>query len=228
MRKQIVAMGGGGFMMEPGNPRLDDYILGLARGPHSRVCYVPTAMGDSDRQIAEFFRLLGSRCRASYLPLFQHDVMPLEQRLDVDVIYVADGNTINMLAIWRAHGVDRMLRAAYDRGVLLCGLSAGAICWFEEGITDSFGRPLRPMTALGFLPGSFCPHYDGEIDRRPIYQRCIADGMLAGHAADDGAALHFVDGQLVGGAASRPSARAYRVAAADGNVVEEPITLQSL
>jgi peptidase E len=142
-------------MMEPDNPRLDDYILGLARGRESRVCYVPTATGDNDRMISNFYRLLGSRCRASHLPLFMSDVMPARERLEVDVIYVAGGSTANMLAIWRLHGIDELLRSAYERGVILCGLSAGALCWFEQGVTDSFGA-LRGMECLGFLAGSFC------------------------------------------------------------------------
>ena len=228
MTKQIVAMGGGGFMMEPNNRRLDDYILSLARGGDSRVCYVPTATGDNDRPVAAFYRLLGARCRASHLPLFLDDVMPAKKRLDVDIIYVSGGNTANMLALWRLHGIDRLLREAYERGVILCGVSAGAICWFEEGTTDSFGPPLRALDCLGFLPGSFCPHYDGEAERRPIYHRLITAGMRPGWAADDGAALHFVDGKMVGGVASRPEARAFRVQLEGGAVDEQPLPLQIL
>ena len=154
MAKQLVALGGGGFMMEPENPRLDDYILSLARGRDSRVCYVPTATGDNPHLVANFYRLLGHRCRASHLPLFMNDCLPAADRLDVDIIYVSGGNTANMLALWRLHGIDQLLRAAYDRGVILCGLSAGALCWFGQGVTDSFG-PLRGMDCLGFIPESF-------------------------------------------------------------------------
>jgi dipeptidase E len=229
MTRQIVALGGGGFMMEPDNPRLDDYILGLARGRESRVCFVPTATGDSDRQISAFFRLLGSRCRGSYLPLFQPDVVPAAERLDVDIIYVSGGNTANMLALWRVHGIDRLMREAYERGVILCGLSAGAVCWFEEALTDSFGLPARPMDCLGFLPGSFCPHYDGEPHRAPVYRGLVASGGIRpGWAVGDGAALHFVDGALVKGVASRPGARAHRVEVVNGVVEESPIALQNL
>lgn len=227
MSRQIVALGGGGFMMEPDNPRLDDYILGLARGRDSRVCYVPTATGDNDRLVTSFYRLLGSRCRASHLPLFTSDVMPASERLDVDVIYVSGGNTANMLAVWQLHGIDRLLRAAYERGVVLCGLSAGALCWFEEGVTDSFG-PLRGMECLGLLGGSFCPHYDGEAQRRPTYRRLVAAGMRDGHAADDGAGLHFVDGTLVRVVVSRPQARAFTVRGKGGIVEEEAIAVEKL
>jgi peptidase E len=225
MTRQLVALGGGGFMMEPENPRLDDYILSLARGGDSRVCYVPTATGDNDRMVSNFYRLLGSRCRASHLPLFMNDVMPARERLDVDVIYVAGGNTANMLAIWRLHGIDHLLRGAYERGVILCGLSAGALCWFEQGVTDSFG-PLRGMECLGFLAGSFCPHYDGDPNRRLAYHRLLQEGMPAGYAAGVGAALHFVDGKLDGGVASHANARAFAVQLRDGSIDEQPIALR--
>jgi peptidase E len=227
MGKQIVALGGGGFMMEPDNPRLDDYILSLARGRDSRVCYVPTATGDNDRLVTNFYRLLGSRCRASHLPLFMNDVMPAAERLDVDIIYVSGGNTANMLALWRLHGIDLMLRAAYERGVILCGLIAGALCWFEHGVTDSFG-PLRGMECLGFLGGSFCPHYDGDPQRRPTYHDLIGKGMPAGYGADVGAGLHFVDGKLDRGIASRPNANAFFVRLHDGAIEEQLIPLARL
>jgi peptidase E len=227
MAKQIVALGGGGFMMEPDNPRLDEYILGLARGRDSRVCYVPTATGDNDRLVSNFYRILGSRCRASHLPLFMDDVMPAAERLDVDVIYVSGGNTANMLALWRLHGIDQLLRAAYERGVILCGVSAGALCWFEHGVTDSFG-PLRGMDCLGILAGSFCPHYDGDTRRRPTYHQLIREGMPGGYAGDDGAALHFLDGKLDRGVASRPNARAFFVQLQNGTVEEQPIALERL
>jgi peptidase E len=227
MTKQIVALGGGGFMMEPDNPRLDDYILGLAHGRDSRVCYVPTATGDNDRLVANFYRLLGARCRASHLPLFMNDVMPASERLDVDIIYVSGGNTANMLALWRLHGIDQLLRGAYERGVILCGLSAGALCWFEHGVTDSFG-PLRGMECLGFLSGSFCPHYDGDPQRRPTYHRLLREGMPGGYAADVGAGLHFIDGELDHGIASRPNANAFFVQLQNGSIEEQPISIERL
>jgi len=144
---------------------------------------------------------------------------------------VGGGNTANMLAIWRVHGVDQALRAAWEAGVVLCGLSAGSLCWFESGVTDSFGLPLTPLHgALGFLPGSHCPHYDGEPGRRPTYQRCVAAGLLPpGMAADDGCALHFQDTQLTAVVASRPTAQAYRVERdPDGSATETPLPARYL
>jgi peptidase E len=137
-----------------------------------------------------------------------------------DVIYVGGGNTASLLALWRAHGLDRALRSAWEQGTVLCGVSAGMICWFQAGVTDSFG-PLAPLhDGLGLLPGSACPHYDGEAERRPRYRALIEQGFPAGYAADDGAALHFIDGALHEVVSSRKEAAGYRVERSGGQVVE--------
>jgi peptidase E len=134
-----------------------------------------------------------------------------ELTLDHDVILVTGGNTANALAIWRTHGFDRILREAWQQGVLLAGWSAGMICWFEHGVTDSFGPQLAPMECLGFLPGSACPHYDGEEQRRPVYTQRVAGGLLPGVAADDDVALRYVGTELREVVTSREGAAAYRV-----------------
>ena len=211
-------MGGGGFSMEPDNPLLDDVILDLARRVRGRdrprVCFLPTASGDAEGYVANFYAAFARRSEASHLALFVRRVTDIDTfLLEQDVVYVGGGNTENMLAIWRIHGVDRALRAAWEAGVVMAGLSAGSLCWFESGTTDSYGPDLAPLHGgLGFLPGSHCPHYDGEALRRPLYQRLIAEGRLpAGYAADDGAALLFRDGVLDEVVTSRQAARAYRV-----------------
>jgi dipeptidase E len=227
--RQIIAMGGGGFL-EDDNTLLDDFILSLARGSASRVCFVPTASGDSDRMLVSFYTALGPRCRASHLPLFRREAADMTERLlGQDVIYVGGGNTANMLAVWRVHGVNTALARAYEAGVVLCGLSAGGLCWFETGVTDSFGEPLVALEgALGFLPGSFCPHYDGDPRRPQVYRRLVDEGMPGGFAADTGAALHFADGSLVEVVTSRAAARAYRVERRNGEVHEEPLPVRYL
>jgi len=216
-RPTIVAMGGGGFSMEPDNPLLDDYVLDQARAERGqerpRVCFLATASGDSPGYIASFYAAFARRAEASHLALFIRTVDDVESfLLDQDVIYVGGGNTENMLAIWRVHGVDRILGRAWESGVVLTGLSAGSLCWFETGSTDSLGG-LAPLSrGLGFLAGSHSPHYDGEESRRPHYQGLVADGTLpAGYAADDGAALVFHGTELSEVVASRPDARGYRV-----------------
>jgi dipeptidase E len=209
----IVAMGGGGFSDGEG-PQLDDFILSLTGSPEPRICFLGQASGDDPGYFARFVDAFAGRARPSRLKLFNRDVADLERHLlGQDVIYVGGGNTANMLAIWRLHGLDRALRTAWEAGVVLAGLSAGSICWFEAGTTDSFGTELQPLTnGLGFLPGSHCPDYDSDPKRRPAYHRLVAQGALpAGWAADDSAALHFVGTELREVVSARQGATAYRV-----------------
>ena len=205
-------MGGGGFFADPSSP-LDDFMLSLSAKARPRVCLLPTPSGDSDRGIAAFFEAFARReCDPSCVRLFGMPERPADQLAAQDVIYVSGGNTANALALWRLHGVDEALRAAWDRGAVLGGVSAGANCWFECSVTDSFGSSLSPLhDGLGILAGSFCPHYDGEELRRPVYRSLVDDGFPTGYAADGGAALHFVGTELREVVSSRPDARAYRV-----------------
>ena len=171
------------------------FVLGLAGRERPRVCFLPTAMGDADASVTRFYeRFPPALCEPSHLKLFGVPRAGIrEHLLGQDAIYVAGGNTANMLAVWRVHGIDAVLREAWAAGIVLAGPSAGALCWFECGVTDSFGPELAQLDGgLGFLPGSFCPHYDGEPERRPTYQRLIREGLAPGYAADDavGSALH--------------------------------------
>jgi peptidase E len=230
--RHIVALGGGGFSMESDNTTLDDYILGLTKQKHARICFIGTASGDSQVYIDRFYKAFPkSRARASHLPLFSRDrKIDLQQHLLAqDVIYVGGGNTANLLAIWRLHGVDRILQKAWKYGIVLCGVSAGMNCWFESCVTDSFGV-LAPLSdGLNFLRGSACPHYDGEADRRPAYRRLISTGKLPpGYAADDGAALHFHGQRLHAVISSRPYARAYRVERIGNRSNETPLVVRFL
>jgi dipeptidase E len=227
--RQIVAMGGGSFSVEPDGSLLDAYVLELTSKPWPKICFLPTASGDSPVYITKFYEAFGERAEASHACLFGRPRTDLANLLTrQDVIYVGGGNTANMLAIWRVHGVDRMLRQAWEQGVILTGVSAGMICWFEAGVTDSFGPLAALRDGLGFLPGTACPHYDGEKDRRPTYHRLVGAGFPAGYAADDGAALHFVDTKLEACLASRPEARVYRVQAENGAVREAAIPVRRL
>jgi peptidase E len=211
----VITLGGGGFSMEPDNPLLDAYVLSFAPRARPRVCFVPTASGDAVSYVASFYRAF-SRLDAhtSDLPLFTREGYDLRTFvLAQDVIYVGGGNTANLLAVWRLHGLDAILREALEGGAVLCGISAGMNCWFEASTTDSFGPRIAPLRdGLGFVPGSACPHYDGEPQRRPAYRALVDDGFPPGWAADDGAALRFsADGTFTEAVASRPDARAYRV-----------------
>jgi dipeptidase E len=228
---QIVAIGGGGFSTEPENPLIDDYILSLARRRSPRVCFVPTASGDSESYILRFFDAFSEKdCAPSYLSLFKRKAGSMRDFvMRQDVIYVGGGNTVNLLAVWRAHGLDQILKAALSDGIVLCGISAGSLCWFQDGVTDSFGPKLARLNdGLCFLAGSNCPHYDGESERRPAYHRLIAEGLPAGVAADDGCALHFEAGQLKRIVSSRKDAKAYRVELVEGQVREEALNSEFL
>jgi dipeptidase E len=205
-------MGGGGFLM--GGGALDDHILSLTEKPRPRVCFLPTAGGDVPDRIQRFHDALSDRAETSVLPLFVPEVEDVGSfLLEQDVIYVGGGNTANMLAIWRVHAVDRALHAAWRRGIILCGLSAGANCWFQASSTDSFGQRLMPMNdGLGFLAGSFCPHYDGEEQREPSFQEWVKAGALPpGWAADDGVALVFEDTEMIEAVTEVDGGRALRV-----------------
>ena len=221
--RQILALGGGGFTEEPDNPALDEYVLASSGRDRPRVCFMATAGGDNPSYTVKFYNAFsGGHCDPSHLALFNRTVDDARSLLLAqDVIYVGGGNTVNLLAVWRAQAIDEILREAWERGVVLAGLCAGSMCWFEGGVTASFGRRLTPLEdGLGFLPGSNCPHYGA---RRDAYTEALHAGLSPGIAADDGVALHFVDQRLAAVVASRPGPRAYRVGAAGGRVVEAPL-----
>lgn len=216
---RIVAMGGASLRPEDYDPRLNAFILGLARSARPRVCFVGTASGDSPEYVANFYRAFSGHhdCVPSDLGLFSRTVADLRAFvLSQDVVWVGGGNTASLLAVWRMHGLDLVLREAWEAGVVLCGVSAGMNCWFEGSTTDSFdlSRLAALEDGLGLLPGSCCPHYDGEEQRRPLYRRLVAEGVLApGYAADDAAALVFEGGELAEVVCTGAGSTAYRVTA---------------
>jgi dipeptidase E len=219
----VFAMGGGGFAMEPANPLLDDFVLSLARSKEPRILFLPTASGDTTGQINAFrARFAGRTCVPEHLSLFRlRDARrPLRETvLSQDIIYVGGGSMRNLLAIWQAHGLDRLLLEAWRRGTVLAGLSAGAMCWFEGGVTCSSGRP-GPIEGLGLLEGSLTVHADGEPERLPAWLAGVRDGMLpGGWALDDGVGLLFRGRRPERLLSSRPGAGALRVDAIAGELV---------
>jgi dipeptidase E len=223
-RRQIVAFGGGGFSMEAGNPLLDDYVLSLTGRARPKVCFLPSASGDADHYVVRFYReFTGARAEASHISLFRRHRGVLDVRshlLAQDLIYVGGGSLVSLIGVWRAHGIDAVLREAWAAGVVLCGLSAGALCWFADALSAYYGAPER-VEGLGLLPWSFTAHYDSEPERRERFHRSLEEGMRAGFAADDGAALHFAGPRLHRIVASRPGAGAYALRCDRGHVVEE-------
>jgi len=212
----IVAMGGDGLIDEPGV--FERYVFGLTGQERPRLLYLPTATGDPSDRIAVVEARFPGLTTLRLFWLSEDRVDPRTVVLDHDVILVGGGSTANMLAVWRVHGVDRALREAWERGAVLVGASAGMICWFECSVTDSFGALAPLHDGLGFLPGSACPHYDGEPERRPTYTRLVQqEGFPPGYAADDGAALRFSGTELAECVAASPGASAYWVGP-DGEV----------
>ncbi len=221
--RQIFAMGGGGFTMEPANPLLDDFVLGLARAKEPRILFLPTASGDTVAQITAFQARFADRiCVPEHLSLFRlrNARRPLEETvLSQDIIYAGGGSMQNLLALWRAHGLDRLLVEAWRRGTVLVGLSAGAMCWFDGGVTRSSGPP-TPIAGLGILEGSLTVHADGEPERLPVWLAGVLDGTLpGGWAVDDGVGLLFGGRRLRRSVSSRPGAGAQRVDAIAGELV---------
>ena len=227
MERQIVALGGS----FPGvHPQIDRFLLALTGRERPRVCYVGTATGDAPDGIVRFYEAYAGRAEASHMELFGiPEPGAIDRLVKQHLIWVGGGNTASMIGAWRAHRVDEALRVAWERGVVLAGSSAGCICWFEAGVTDSFGPELQPLRCLGFLPGSACPHYDGEAERRPTFRRLIASGELpAGFAADDGAGLHFVGTELREVVTALHGAGAYRVEPREGDAEETLLPAREL
>ena len=230
MNRHIIAIGGGGFARDSGNLALERYILRQARRRNPAVCFLPTATGDAPVYIAAFYTAFTKlRCRPIHIPLFARTPNLRAVLLSQDVIFVGGGNTKSMLATWSDWGIPAMLRHAWRSGTVLAGVSAGAICWFQRGVTDSWADRLRLLPCLGFLSGTCCPHYDGEPERRPSVHRFVARGEPRSILAiDDWSAAHFVNRSLLRVVSAAPGGAAYRVHRQAGHVVESPFPVTRL
>lgn len=212
MKKQIIALGGGGFAMEPDNTFLDDYILSQSNKETPKICFIGTASGDSENYRDRFYECYKSKkCIPSHLSLFKGDTKHIREFiLNQDIIFVGGGNTRNMLVLWKEWDLIEILTEAYNKGIILSGMSAGAICWFEQGLTDSIPNELHPLKCLGILKGSYCPHFDGESERQDIYISNIKNNqMKSGFGVEDGVALHFVNEELINTVSSRVESKAF-------------------
>jgi peptidase E len=230
---QIVAFGGGGFSMECGNTLLDDHVLSLTGVERPKVCFLPTASGDADHYVVRFYRAFpSSACEASHLSLFRRETGvgdPRAHLLGQDLIYVGGGSLVSLLGTWRAHGIDAVLHEAWQAGVVLCGGSAGSLCWFADAVSGFHAGPPRRLSGLGLLPYSNAVHYNEEAGRRTAFVEAIADGLAPGFGVGDGAALHFVGTELAEVVGSRPRAQArFASVGAGGAVVEESLPVRYL
>jgi dipeptidase E len=222
--KRKILIAGGGF-----NEPFIRYMATLTGKPRPRLCYLPTASADSPSGIISWFRSCAAlnvepHVQESFIASPRQTKSWEEVFLSMDGIVCSGGNTLNQQAIWKAQGIDVVLRQAWDRGIVLGGASAGSLCWFEEGTTDSRPKVLTKVECLGFLKGSHSPHYDREVDRRPLYQKLIGSGqMKPGYACDNDAGIYFEDNEVKRVVASRAGAKAYYVSVVDGKVVEKPM-----
>jgi dipeptidase E len=230
MKKQIIAIGGGGFGRDPGKKIIEKYILEQSSAKRPNICFIPTATGDNDAYKVNFYSAFSQlNCSPKHLDFFKR-TPDLEGLIgNQDIIYVGGGNTKSMLAVWKDWGLDVILRAAYDRGVIMCGVSAGAICWFKKGITDSWADKLHVMDCLGFVDGNCCPHYDEEKERRPTLHKFIKGGELSScYAIDGGCALHLLNGQAQLAVVFDKNKNSYNVVKQNNEVVENPFTKKEI
>jgi len=229
-RRQIIAIGGAGLAPQSEPPLLEQYILAQTGKKNPAVCFLGTATGDADAYVTRFYASFTRlTCRPTHVPLFGRTPDLRAVLLAQDVIYVGGGNTKSMLAVWRDWGVPELLRRAWRARIVLAGVSAGAICWFDSGITDSWADRLRLLPCLGMLPGTCCPHYDGEPERRPTLRRMVTRGAVTrALALDDGAAAHFVGRRLRRVVTSRPDSSAYDVRRVGSSPVETALAVARL
>lgn len=218
----VIAIGGAGFLAQPRNLALEKYIVDQTRKSRPNVLMVATARGDDADYIAKFhaaFRELGANTQ--HLAFFERTPDIRSLVLAQDAVFIGGGNTRSMLAVWREWGLPQVLKEALESGIILGGQSAGAICWFEQGVTDSWADRLRPLECMGFLPGSCCPHYDGEAERRPAYHALLKRGDIKpGYAIEDAVAVHFRNGRPERVISKKTGAKAYYVSV-DAEAVAE-------
>ncbi|MCE5293693.1 MAG: peptidase E [Chlamydiales bacterium] len=224
--KQIIAHGGCGFSSPQSKQIIEKYILAQSGKDNPRISFLPQASSESQEYVAKFFDVFCSlEAKPSWVSLFGRvESSWKEKLLQQDIIYVGGGNTKSMLALWREWGVDKVLKEAYNRGIILAGVSAGAICWFEAGITDSVW-PLGHVEALGFLPGTMCPHFDSEIERQEVFANMVRDKTVpSGIALEDHTAAHYKEGALFQVVTAVDGKKAYQVTAS-GQKTLTPILL---
>ena len=227
MKRQIIAIGGGGFGRNPGEGIIENYILNQSNAKNPNICFIPTATGDNEAYKNNYYATFTKlNCNPVHLDFFKRtpDLQSLIN--EQDVIFVGGGNTKSMLAVWKDWGLDLILHEAYKNGVVMSGVSAGAICWFEQGITDSWSEDLKVMDCLGFIKGACCPHYDEEPQRKPSLDKFISEKALQScYAIDGGCALHIEDEKELISVVFSKNKNSFLVELKDSKVVEEPYSI---
>jgi aminopeptidase N len=228
--RQVIAIGGGGFGRTQESKLIEQYILDQTSQVKPNICFIPTATGDLDPYIVNYYSVFSKlNCHPSHISFFKRTIDLEEHIAKQDIIFVGGGNTKSMLAVWKEWKLDKMLLKAYQNGKILCGVSAGAICWFEQGITDSWASNLNTMDCLGFIDGMACPHYQEEKDRRPSVHKLLKNkNAISGYAIDGGAAVHFKKGEYYKSLQFYSNSNVYKVSLVDGNVNESQLDIDKL
>ena len=224
MKKQIIAIGGGGFGRSPGEGLIEKYILDQSEQNDPKICFIPTATGDNEAYKVNYYSTFSKLdCSPSHLDLFKRTPNLKDLILKQDIIFVGGGNTKSMLAVWKDWGLDLLLKEAYEKGVIMSGVSAGAICWFDQGVTDSWAEDLKIMDCLGFVEGACCPHYDEEPQRKPSLNKFITEKVLKScYAVDGGCALHIEDEKEFKSVVFSKNKNSFLVEMKDNKVAEKP------
>ena len=220
--RNIIAIGGGGFGAYPGQGIIENYILKQTKKKNPRICFIPTATGDNEAYKVNFYSTFTRLdCRPSHLDFFKRTPELKNFILNQDAIFVGGGNTKSMLAVWKEWGLDKILKKAYKDGIVMSGVSAGAICWFQNGITDSWASSLKIMPCLNFIKGTCCPHYDEEPERRPAVKKLLQSNKIKDvFAVDGGAALHIKDEKIFKSIVFRKEKSSYLVSQ-NGKAINE-------
>ncbi|MDA7856555.1 peptidase E [Gammaproteobacteria bacterium] len=223
--KQIISIGGGGFGRSLGELRIEKYIINQCKSNKPKICFIPTATGDDSGYINNFYRAFNSLdCIPSDISFFKRTINLREHILNQDIIFVGGGNTKSMLAVWREWGLDIILKEAYNKGIIMSGVSAGAICWFDKGITDSWSHDLTIMDCLGFVNGTCCPHYDEEPNRRPFVKKELVNKNIDSCISIEGFnALHLIDDKPEYSVSFKNDNNSYNVILQNESVIEDQI-----
>tara|TARA_B100000214_G_C23934482_1_gene612448 strand:+ start:386 stop:1078 length:693 start_codon:yes stop_codon:yes gene_type:complete len=224
LKKHIVAIGGGGFGRNNSSYLIEKYILNLSAKTTPKICFLPTATGDDDTYIARFYSIFTKlNCSPSHIEFFKRTIDIRNQIMDQDVIFVGGGNTKSMLAIWKEWDMDNLLNDAYNEGIIMSGVSAGAICWFTNGITDSWDNELNLLPCLDFISGTCCPHYDEEPSRIPYVKKIILERKIANCISiEGGSAMHFIDGEPIKNISFKNNKNTYNVFLEGSDIIEKP------
>ena len=228
--RQVIAIGGGGFGRTQESYLIEQYILDQTSNKKPNICFIPTATGDLNSYLVNYYAVFTKlNCHPTHISFFKRTIDLEEHIMKQDVIFVGGGNTKSMLAVWREWGLDIILKEAYDKGIVMSGVSAGAICWFENGLTDSWASELKIMKCMNFIPGSCAPHYDEEPERRPTTKKFLKEKYIDYmYGIEGGAALHFINETPKFSVRFKTNKNAYKVTINGNKVDEIPYKLKEL